>query len=127
MNERTFQALARRAKLLTSDYGSGYTRGLRRHYHGEQFGTPDEHALWMSLGTNGDHREELGRGYRDGFAGLEPQPLRGRPPAAPDEARTARFELRLTAAQREKLERLGGADWIRECINRAKKHNKPHL
>lgn len=48
-----------------------------------------------------------------------PRP-RGRPPAAPDEARSARFELRLTPAQREKLERLGGADWLRERIDKAR-------
>jgi len=54
----------------------GYLRGLRRHYHGENFCTPDEHALWMSLGLDGDPRRvDLGRGYRDGVAGLEPAPL----------------------------------------------------
>jgi hypothetical protein len=44
----------------------------------------------------------------------------GRPTLAPDQARTARFELRLTSLQREKLERLGGADWLREKIDRAR-------
>jgi len=51
----------------------GYLRGLRRHYHGENFCTPDEHALWMSLVLDGDPRRvDLGRGYRDGVAGREP-------------------------------------------------------
>ena len=44
----------------------------------------------------------------------------GRPPAAPAARRAARFELRLTEAQREKLERLGGAEWLRRRIDAAK-------
>ena len=80
MNEATFQTLARRARLLTSDYGAGYLTGLRRHYHGESFGNPQELAALAAAGLNGDPRVELGRGYRDGLAGVEPQPLTGRPP-----------------------------------------------
>lgn len=30
------------------------------------------------------------------------------------------FHFRMTKAQREKLGRLGGAAWIRECIDKAK-------
>ena len=44
----------------------------------------------------------------------------GRPPAAPEDRRAARFELRLTEAQRDKLERLGGAEWLRRRIDAAK-------
>jgi len=51
------------------DYWTGRIRGLRRAYHGEQFGTDAEHALWLSLSTSDDtSRSELGRGYRDGLA-----------------------------------------------------------
>lgn len=49
----------------------------------------------------------------------------GRPPAPPDKALTARAELRLTAAQKEKLELLGGADWLRDRIDRAKVPHPP--
>ena len=45
---------------------------------------------------------------------------RGRPPAAAGTARDARVELRLTEAQRAKLERLGGAQWVRERIDKAR-------
>jgi hypothetical protein len=37
-----------------------------------------------------------------------------------DAAMQARFVLRLTAEQREKLTRLGGSAWVREQIERAK-------
>jgi hypothetical protein len=39
---------------------------------------------------------------------------------AEDARRSARVELRLTQAERSKLERLGGADWVRTRIERAK-------
>ena len=48
----------------------------------------------------------------------EPRP-RGRPPIA-GETQTARVSLRLTQAQREKLDALGGPEWIRDAIERAK-------
>lgn len=47
------------------------------------------------------------------------KPRRGRPPKGPTTF-TERVELRLTAEQRAKLERLGGADWVRARIERAK-------
>lgn len=73
MNEQRFQSLARMAKLLPGDYGAGYQRGLRRHYYGARFGTEEEHQLWSQLGTGGDLRIEMGRGYRDGLAGIWPE------------------------------------------------------
>ena len=51
-------------------YATGYQRGLRKHYHGADFGTPEEHEKWMSLS---DDRVDLGDGYRDGFAGCLPR------------------------------------------------------
>ncbi len=44
----------------------------------------------------------------------------GRPPAPPGEAMTERVEVRLTPAQRAKLEQLGGAAWLRARIDKAK-------
>ena len=73
MDLKRYRTLTRRSRYASSrEYAMGYLRGLRRHYHGENFGTPDEHALWMSLGLDGDPRVDLGCGYRDGVAGREP-------------------------------------------------------
>ena len=88
MNEATFQSEMRRAETMRRlatgptepDYYAGYIRGLRRQYHGEQFGTQAEHDLWMSLADDQDdeQRAAKGRGYRDGFTvapeGQEAQP-----------------------------------------------------
>lgn len=46
----------------------------------------------------------------------------GRPPVKPGEE-TVTVSLRMTPAQREKLERLGGAKWVRDRIDRAKEPN----
>ncbi len=50
-------------------YWRGYTRGLRRSYHGEQFGTAEEHNLYLAAAEDplDGERRELGRGYRDGL------------------------------------------------------------
>ena len=53
-------------------YWEGYQRGLRRAYHGESFGTAEEHALWLGASDNyGDDpiRRARGEGYRDGLEG----------------------------------------------------------
>lgn len=53
-------------------YWEGYTRGIRRHYHGEQFGSSDEHSPWLSLATEtgDDQRRFRGIGYLAGVDGL---------------------------------------------------------
>lgn len=70
MNEQQFKKLYAMAERCESDYQRGYRRGLRRHYHGENFGDPGEHEKWMALDG---HRAEMGRGYLDGFAGNPPE------------------------------------------------------
>ncbi len=45
---------------------------------------------------------------------------RGRPPLPDEHRRTERVEVRITKAQRAKLEGLGGANWIRNHIDAAK-------
>lgn len=73
MDRETFEiemCKARCSKLAGDrpDYWMGYQRGLRRRYHGEIFGTEDEHSLWMSLADDDTpDRINRGRGYRDGF------------------------------------------------------------
>ena len=46
----------------------------------------------------------------------------GRPPVKAGEE-TLTVSLRMTPAQREKLDRLGGAKWVRDRIDRAKEPN----
>lgn len=45
---------------------------------------------------------------------------RGRPPVPADQRMTERAELRMTSAERAKYEALGGAEWVRRQIQRAK-------
>lgn len=45
---------------------------------------------------------------------------RGRPPIAADLRQTERVEVRLTPEHRAKLDRLGGAQWLRERIEKAR-------
>jgi len=47
----------------------------------------------------------------------------GRKPLAEGE-QTVMFAIRMTKGQREKLALLGGAEWVRQKINRAKADNK---
>ncbi|CAN0419911.1 unnamed protein product [Phaeothamnion confervicola] len=44
---------------------------------------------------------------------------RGRPRIPDDQRQTERVEVRMTAAQRAKYERLGGAPWMRDQIDEA--------
>lgn len=69
MDLATFSRNLHYAQLLADDIAKGYIRGLRRHYHGSNFGTPEEHLTWMALGTGNDPRVDLGNGYRAGFEG----------------------------------------------------------
>jgi hypothetical protein len=45
---------------------------------------------------------------------------RGRPALPLDQRQTERVEMRCTKAQREKLERLGGVQWLRDRIDKAR-------
>lgn len=49
----------------------------------------------------------------------EPKRPLGRPEVQPED-RLQVVSIRLTGAQKAKLERLGGSAWVREKINRAK-------
>jgi hypothetical protein len=52
-----------------AEYWAGYMRGLRRQYHGEAFGTDEEHRLWLaSVDSDDVMRQQRGAGYRDGLA-----------------------------------------------------------
>ena len=72
MNEKQFRSLMGMAKSLKSvdsgraDFWSGFQRGLRRLYHGENLGTPEEHEKFLNC-RDGDYRRDLQTGYRAGF------------------------------------------------------------
>ena len=73
MDQRTFEREMMRAKTMAEvgdrpDYWRGYQRGLRKHYHGDNFGTDDEHKKWLSLiGDRDETRNQRGLGYRKGY------------------------------------------------------------
>jgi len=78
MDKATFEHEMNRAKTFQgletdrAEYWIGYQRGLRRAYHGESFGTAEEHALWLGASDNyGDDpiRRARAEGYRDGLEG----------------------------------------------------------
>jgi hypothetical protein len=66
----------RRVSLHSDDaeFWAGYMRGLRRLYHGEKFGTEDDHQSWMNIERDEYDltRRSKGEGYRAGFAGIDP-------------------------------------------------------
>jgi hypothetical protein len=52
-------------------YWTGYKNGLQRRFHGEAFGTRQEHDRWLSAAADGDEEQkEQSRGYRDGYLGV---------------------------------------------------------
>jgi hypothetical protein len=75
MDREKFEHELRKAQTMgklgdKTDYWQGYQRGLRRRFHGDTFGTDEEHELWMDLIHDPDlTRAERGRGYRDGYHG----------------------------------------------------------
>lgn len=80
MDERMYRSYMMQAKQIGGEYGAGYQRGLRRHHHGETFGTAEKHRKWMRAADE-PHRADLGRGYRDGFAGHPPRETAEEPEA----------------------------------------------
>ena len=76
MDEAGF--MAEMAKAGASDkqgerstaFWEGFERGLRRQYHGDKFGTAQEHALWLTIADDDSDpsSRERGRGYRNGLA-----------------------------------------------------------
>ena len=66
---KIFQAEVMRNIEHRPDYWAGYCRGLQRAFHGEEFGTEEEHARWISLADKGDlQSHERGCGYLDGLS-----------------------------------------------------------
>jgi len=71
MNKQRFEHEIRKARALTTNqtqnYWAGYIRGLRRNYHGGNFGTEDEHRFWLTADGDEIHRQRSA-GYRAGLA-----------------------------------------------------------
>jgi hypothetical protein len=76
MDENSFKSEMMRAEqfrtLIEQDraeYWAGYIRGIRKAYHGENFGTAEEHALWLKAADDEDEtRKQRGEGYKAGLA-----------------------------------------------------------
>jgi hypothetical protein len=117
-NLNRYQNLSGRASRLTGDYGFGYASGLRRHFYGENPDNPRNEARKT-------REDEWGRGYRDGLAGKEPVPLKGRPPLAADAPRSDKCPrtIRLGVDHWDKLRRLG-IDWLERAIENASEPEK---
>ncbi|MGR8953292.1 MAG: hypothetical protein ACU83V_12890 [Gammaproteobacteria bacterium] len=65
MNE-TFFRINIIAAAIPGEYAAGYRMGLRRLYHGKNFGSVATHEKCMIL--SGD-QQDLGDGYRAGYNG----------------------------------------------------------
>ena len=75
-NVRAAEQFRRYAKYPEAEFWGGYIRGLRSHYHGERFGTDNEHEIWSAMADNhgGDSARYIrGIGYRAGFEGISIQ------------------------------------------------------
>jgi len=72
MDEKQFQSLLGMAISMQSvdpdqaDFWRGFQRGIRRLYHGDNFGTDQEHTQWMEC-ADGEYRKQLQTGYRAGY------------------------------------------------------------
>jgi len=80
MSARTYRIELLKARTLRKrgdrpEYWTGYERGLRRAFLGDQFGTEQEHELWLTFAADGvdPMRRERGQGYRDGLLVLTPE------------------------------------------------------
>jgi ribosome-binding protein aMBF1 (putative translation factor) len=51
-------------------YWNGYKNGLQRRFHGEAFGTRQEHERQMAAADGDEEQKEQSRGYRDGYLGV---------------------------------------------------------
>lgn len=129
MQESKFKAFMSAVKTIGSEYGEGYRLGLRRHYHGEKFGYESEHQKLLALS---DHRQELGNGYRDGFAGIPPKGFHGNTGnlnaaiASPADSQLqvrVRSEIKQGYASQAKLEGVTLSSWVLKTLNDAIDNN----
>lgn len=121
MTEQKFKSEMRRAEIMRqesdpdrAEYWVGYIRGLRRAYHGDKFGTEDEHKAWFNA-LNGDHeyQKQRGRGYRDGLDFKRISSRMGRPSISNEQ--TVAITLRVPVSVRDRIPEPRG-EWVRNLI-----------
>lgn len=80
MTEEDFKSEFARAETLRRSLGDpkqerywrGYLAGLRKRYHGNAFGTEQEHERWIKAINHRDPMRRMeARGYRDGWKGSD--------------------------------------------------------
>lgn len=135
MTEQKFKSEMRRTEAMrkTSDpmmaeYYAGYIRGLRRAYHGESFGTTEEHEKLLEESTAEDglaSQRQRGTGYRDGLAFGELSGRMGRPSISGE--RTVSITLRVPVSVRNRIPEPRG-EWVRGVIiqNLPEAHSDTH-
>ena len=73
MTRERFEHELTRAKTLQQlgdrpQYWAGYIRGLKEVYHGQRFGTDEEHERWLSLlHDTYESNQDCWEGYREGL------------------------------------------------------------
>jgi hypothetical protein len=111
---RQAEAMRRTAEPERAEYWAGYIRGLRRAYHGEKFGTDEEHEKWLAAANSRDEsRKQRGLGYRDGLAFGDISSTMGRPRISDEESETVGVRLPVSAIARIPEPR---SEWIRNLI-----------
>jgi hypothetical protein len=94
------------------DYWTGYIRGIRRAYHGEKFGTEQEHQQWLSAIDRGGQYQERGEGY---IAGLAAMDANDRPETPSAEAVHAFLQKHsITGARAARMMYLSGSNQVRK-------------
>lgn len=120
MNDEEFKAAMLRAtrtekKSKTPEYWQGYKRGLRRGYHGDKFGTRDEHKSWLSLLSDSDStRHNLGQGYHDGLIAAGVRIKAGRPELSQGEPSIV-LSVRLPKSIYDAIPETK-SEWVRDTI-----------
>jgi hypothetical protein len=115
MTEQKFKFEMHRAETMRgladpmmAEYWAGYIRGLRRAYHGEKFGTAEEHEKWLSAANSRDEsRKQRGRGYKDGLTFKKVSGRIGRPPVGDTMLDKLTVPSALKSALKAKAEELG--------------------
>ena len=122
MTEQKFKSEMRRAKTMQetsgdpmrSEYWAGYMRGLRRAYHGEDFGTEAENTRWLScINDKDEQHKQRGQGYHDGLAFEEISSRMGRPPMSDESTESVGVRLPASVVARIPEPR---SEWIRNLI-----------
>ena len=124
MNEQKFRCELRRAESMRKadippgeHYWSGYARGLRRAYHGVNFGSAKEHTSLASAANDNDpQRRSLGIGYLGGLAFGKGCGVLGRPRVFDED--TVTVSVRIPKSISEQIPQSGSerAEFIRTAL-----------